>query len=194
MELLSGETLNKRVSRRGRLPEGEAVPLLQQVITGLQAIHASGIVHRDLKSENVFLVPDPRGERAVVMDFGLARALDGSVVSTWPLARVLAGTIDTMAPEQIEGRSPEPTMDVFALGVLMFEVLVGRRPFVDVPPMKRLREKAPLPSSMYPALHPRWDRIIGRCMELDPAARYPDLNELASALARALRPVAGASF
>jgi serine/threonine protein kinase len=194
MEFLAGETLNKRVTRRGRMPEFEAVPLLLQVITGLQAIHASGIVHRDLKSENVFLVPDPRGERAVVMDFGLARALDGSVVSTWPLARVLAGTIDTMAPEQIEGRPPEATMDIFAFGVLLFEVLTGRRPFIDVPPMKRLREKAPLPSSVNATLHPRWDRIIGRCLELDAKLRYPDFSELAMALNKALRPVAGATF
>jgi serine/threonine protein kinase len=190
MEFLAGETLSQRVTRRGRLPESEAIALMQQVLGGLQAIHASGIVHRDLKSENVFLVPDPRGERAVVMDFGLARALDGSVVSTWPLARMLAGTIDTMAPEQIEGRPPEPTMDVFAVGVLLFEVLTGRRPFLDVPPMKRLREKAPLPSSMNGSLHPRWDRIVGRCLELDPAARYPDLSELATALTKAQRPVA----
>jgi serine/threonine protein kinase len=194
MEFLAGETLNRRITKRGRLPEHEAVPLLQQVIQGLQAIHACGIVHRDLKSENVFLVPDPRGERAVVMDFGLARALDGSVVSTWPLARMLTGTIDTMAPEQIEGRSPEPTMDVFAFGVLLFEALTGRRPFIDVAPMKRLREKAPVPSSIAASLHPRWDRIIGKCLELDPAARYPNLSELAAALVKAQRPVAGPIF
>jgi serine/threonine protein kinase len=193
MEFLDGETLNRRITRRGRLPDGEIMPVLQQVIAGLQAIHASGIVHRDLKSENVFLVPGPRGERAVVMDFGLARALDGSVVSTWPLARMLAGTIDTMAPEQIEGRTPEPTMDVFAFGVLLFEVLTGRRPFVDVPPMKRLRDKAPLPSSINPALHPRWDRIVGKCMETQPAARYQDFREIADALLKAQRPV-GVTF
>jgi serine/threonine protein kinase len=194
MEFLNGETLNRRITKRGAMPEAEAIALLQQVLTGLQAIHACGIVHRDLKSENVFLVPDPRGERAVVMDFGLARALDGSVVSTWPLARMLAGTIDTMAPEQIEGRTPEPSMDIFAFGVLLFEVLTGRRPFIDTPPMKRLREKAPLPSSVNANLHPRWDRIIGKCMELAPAARYPDFGEVAAALAKAARPVAGASF
>jgi serine/threonine protein kinase len=193
MEFLAGETLNRRVTRRGRLPEGELIPLLQQVIVGLQAIHACGIVHRDLKSENVFLVPAARGERAVVMDFGLARALDGSVVSTWPLARMLAGTIDTMAPEQIEGRTPEPTMDVFAFGVLLFEVLTGRRPFIDVPPMKRLREKAPLPSSVNSSLHPRWDRIVGKCMETNPTARYQDFREIADALMKAQRPV-GVTF
>jgi serine/threonine protein kinase len=193
MEFLAGETLHQRVTKRGRMPEGEFVPLLQQVIAGLQAIHASGIVHRDLKSENVFLVPTPRGDRAVVMDFGLARALDGSVVSTWPLARMLAGTLDTMAPEQIEGRKPEPTMDVFAFGVMLFEVLTGRRPFIDVPPMKRLREKAPLPSSAVPTLHPRWDRIVGRCLETQPSARYQDFREIADALMRSQRPV-GATF
>jgi serine/threonine protein kinase len=192
MEFLSGETLARRVVKRGRLPEVDAAALLGQVVAGLQAIHACGIVHRDLKSENVFLVPDPRGfERAVVMDFGLARSLDGSVVSTWPLARVLAGTIDTMAPEQIEGRHPEPAMDIFAFGVLAFELLTGRRPFVDVPPIKRLREPAPLPSSVAPDLHPRWDRIVGRCLEIDPANRFPSLSDLAAALARAQRPVAG---
>jgi serine/threonine protein kinase len=193
MEFLAGETLAQRVRRATRMSEAEAIPLLQQVINGLQAIHSVGIVHRDLKSENVFLVPDPRGgERVVVMDFGLARALDGSVVSTWPLVRSIAGTIDTMAPEQIEGRPPAPAIDVFAFGVLLFEVLTGRRPFIDTPPVKRLRDKAPLPSSVAPDLHPRWDRIVGRCLELDPGARFPNLGELAAALVRAQRPVAGA--
>jgi serine/threonine protein kinase len=192
MEFLAGETLSRRIQRRSRMPDHEAVPILKQVIAGLQAIHSCGIVHRDLKSENVFLVPDPRGgERVVVVDFGLARSVDGSVVSTWPLARVLAGTLDTMAPEQIEGRHPEPAVDIFAFGVLAFEVLTGRRPFVDVPPIKRLRDRAPAPSSVCPDLHPRWDRIIGHCLEIDPAHRYATLVDLAAALTRAQRPVAG---
>jgi serine/threonine protein kinase len=191
MEFLTGETLSQRVARRGRLPGREAVPLLRQVIAGLQAIHACGIVHRDLKSENVFLVPDARGrERVVVMDFGLARAIDGSVVSTWPLARVFAGTIDTMAPEQLEGRPFGPAVDIFAFGVLAFEVVTGRRPFVNVPPLQRLRHRSPAPSSVASDLHACWDAIIGRCLELEPSARFAHLDELDAALASSLPAIA----
>jgi serine/threonine protein kinase len=187
MEFLIGETLAQRLARRGRLPAREAVPLLRQVIAGLRAIHESGIVHRDLKSENVFLVPDPRArERVVVMDFGLARAVDGSVVSTWPLARVFAGTIDTMAPEQLEGRAFGPAVDIFAFGVLAFEALAGRRPFVNVPPLQRLRQRAPAPSLYAPDLHRSWDAIIGRCLELDPRARFPSLEDLDATLIQSL--------
>jgi eukaryotic-like serine/threonine-protein kinase len=179
MEFLVGEALSRRLARRGRISSRAAVPLLRQVLAGLQAIHACGIVHRDLKSENVFLVPDAAGdERVVTMDFGLARAIDSSVVSTWPLSPVVAGTIDTMAPEQIEGRTPEPAMDVFAFGVLAFEVLSGRRPFIDMSPARRLRESAVSPSSLVPDLPRRWDAIIGRCLELKPSARYTTLSEL----------------
>ncbi len=186
MEFLIGETLAQRLARRGRLPGREAVPLLRQVIAGLQAIHANGIVHRDLKSENVFLVPDPRvRERVVVMDFGLARAVDGSVVSTWPLARVFAGTIDTMAPEQLEGRTFGPAVDIFAFGVLAFEVVAGRRPFVNVPPLQRLRQRSPAPSLYAPDLHPQWDAIIGRCLELEAGARFACLEDLDAALLNA---------
>jgi serine/threonine protein kinase len=193
MEFLAGETLAARIARQGRLREAVAGPILQQAIGGLQAIHACGIVHRDFKTENVFLVPLSRGERALVMDFGLARALDGSVISTWPLTKVLAGTIDTMAPEQIEGRTPEPTMDVFAFGVFLFEVLTGRRPFINVPVISRLCDRAPLPSSVIATLDPRWDAIVARCLELDPAARFPNLGELAVAINKLLQP-AGAAF
>jgi eukaryotic-like serine/threonine-protein kinase len=189
MEFLAGETLANRVARGGRIPEATAAPIMLQVIAGLQAIHASGIVHRDFKSENVFLVPHTRGERALVMDFGLARALDGTVASTWPLVRVLAGTIDTMPPEQIEGRPPEPTMDVFSFGVLLFEMLTGRRPFINVPVIKRLVERAPAPSSIVASLAGSWDPIIGRCLELNPAARFPNLNDLSIALNKVLRPI-----
>jgi eukaryotic-like serine/threonine-protein kinase len=192
MEFLQGETLATRITRSGRLPERAALPILQQVIGGLQAIHACGIVHRDLKAENVFLVPVAAGERALVMDFGLARALDGSVVSTWPLTQMMAGTIDTMAPEQIEGRPPEPTMDVYAVGVLLFHMLTGRRPFNNVPVVQRLSAKAPLPSSVVAHLDPRWDAIVGRCLALKPTERFQSLGELKVALSRTLPvPMAG---
>ncbi len=191
MEYLEGETLRARVARRGGLPEAEALPLARQVLAGLAAIHGAGIVHRDLKSENVFLVPDGRGgERAVLMDFGLARALDGSIVSTWPRTRALAGTLDCMAPEQIEGKPLGVAADVFACGVLLFELLTGRRPFVGLPPATRLRAVAPAPSTLAPALGTRWDAVIARCLALRPSERHADAAALADALPRPGWPAA----
>jgi serine/threonine protein kinase len=187
MEFLSGETLAARIARKGRLQVSEATPIIVQALAGMQAIHASGIVHRDFKTENVFLVPTSRGERALVLDFGLARALDGSVISTWPLTQVLAGTIDTMAPEQIEGRTAEPTLDVFSFGVFLFEVLTGRRPFINVPVITRLVEAAPVPSSIVANLQPGWDNIVGRCLQLDPKRRFQTLAELEQAMGHVLR-------
>jgi eukaryotic-like serine/threonine-protein kinase len=126
---------------------------------------------------------DGGGERVVVLDFGLARSVDGSVVSTWPSVGVLAGTLDTMAPEQIEGRRPGPAADVFALGVLVFEMLAGRRPFVDVPPLERLRGRHPRPSDAVAGLAPGWDALVDRCLEVDPDRRWPGVRAFAAALA-----------
>ena len=182
MEFLEGETLARRIARLGPPPDQPAVEILNQVLSGLEAIHHAGIVHRDLKSENIMLVAEAGRTRVVVMDFGLARATDGSVISTWPVTSVRVGTIDSMAPEQIEGKPATTAMDIFALGVVMFEMVTGRRPFVDVPPLKRLRNTAPLPSSLAPALDPRWDEVIGRCLKVRPDARYRTLNEVREAL------------
>jgi serine/threonine protein kinase len=185
MEFLSGETLAERLGRRSRYTPAEALPVLRQILAGLKAIHDAGIVHRDLKSENVFLVADPRGEeRAVLMDFGLARAVDGSVPTTMP-HRVagLAGTIDCMAPEQIHGGIPVgPAADVFAVGVLIFELLTGQRPFVRVPPWQRLNDPSPRLQSVAPHLPRAWDALVRRCLERKPVDRYAHLDELVAAL------------
>jgi serine/threonine protein kinase len=191
MEFLAGETLAQRIARRGPYTPDEARPLLQQILAGLKAIHGAGIVHRDLKSENVFLVADPRGEeRAVLMDFGLARAVDGSVPTTLPHRLAgLAGTIDCMAPEQIHGGVPVgPTADVFALGVLMYELLSGKRPFVRVPPWQRLNDASPRLAAAAPHLPRTWDALVGRCLQRRPDDRFQELDEVLDALPRPLRP------
>jgi serine/threonine protein kinase len=185
MEFLSGETLAQRMAKHGPFSPDQARPLLRQILGGLKAIHDAGIVHRDLKSENVFLVADPRGEeRAVLMDFGLARAVDGSVPTTMPLRTGgPAGTIDCMAPEQIHGGKPVgPAADVFAVGVLLFELLAGRRPFVRVPPWQRLTEPAPRLATAAPHLPRAWDAVVRRCLEQKPEDRFPDLEQLLAAL------------
>ena len=184
MEFLHGETLRSRIERVGALTPATVQPVFDQVLQGLSAIHDAGIVHRDLKSENVFLVSDaPRAERAVVMDFGLARALDGSVVSTWPRSRTLAGTLDTMAPEQIAGGAVKPAADLFAAGIILFELVTGVRPFRNVPPLKRLSQAAPRPSDVRPGIDPRWDDLLGRCLHLDAQQRYPSAEDLRLAVA-----------
>jgi serine/threonine protein kinase len=185
MEFLSGETLAQRIARQGPYSPEQARPLLQQILAGLKAIHDAGIVHRDLKSENVFLVADPRGdERAVLMDFGLARAVDGSVPTTMPHRLAgLAGTIDCMAPEQIHGGIPVgPTADVFALGVLIYELLSGKRPFVRVPPWQRLNDPSPRLTTVAPHLPRGWDALVRRCLERRPDDRFQELDELLAAL------------
>jgi serine/threonine protein kinase len=181
MEWLDGESVAQRIAANGPRPEDETFETALEVLEALGAIHAAGIVHRDLKSENVMLVPSAaRRGRAVVMDFGLARALDGSVVSTWPAQRAVAGTLDAMAPEQLQGRAPTPAVDVFAFGVLLFEMLTGRRPFAGVPPGRRLVEPAPPVSALRPGLDRRWDGVVGRCLALDPAARFAGAGEAAA--------------
>ena len=185
MEFLSGETLAQRIGKRGAYPPADALPLLRQILAGLKAIHGAGIVHRDLKSENVFLVADAHGEeRVVLMDFGLARAVDGSVPTTMPHRLAgLAGTIDCMAPEQIHGGVPVgPAADVFAVGVLLYELLAGKRPFVRVPPWQRLTEPAPRLASAAPHLPRAWDALVRRCLERKPEDRFGHLEELLAAL------------
>jgi serine/threonine protein kinase len=185
MELLRGETLRQRAKRLGSISRDDLTDIVWQIAAALRAMHEASVVHRDLKTENVFLVSAPSGrERAVVMDFGLARAMDGSIVSTSPTSKVLAGTISCMSPEQAEGRPADAASDIFALGVLVFELLTGQRPFAPNPTFGALRGLAPLPSTRAPGIEPAWDRIVARCLETDPTDRYRSVQNLMGDLPR----------
>src|SRR5262249_17281542 len=128
MELLSGETLAERIERTGRLEEAEALPLAEQMAAALTAAHSAGVVHRDFKSGNFMLVPDPQapgGLRAVVTDFGLARR--DPTVPAHPHApqsnlktetEIVIGTPAYMAPEQVEGGAITTSVDIYAFGVV----------------------------------------------------------------------------
>jgi serine/threonine protein kinase len=187
MELLQGVTLTRRLAGRGPLCPEAVAPLMAQIVGGLGAIHAAGIVHRDLKSENVFLVPAPHGERAILMDFGLARVLDGSVLTTMPhLSLALMGTLECMAPEQIEGAKVGPAADIYALGVLLFELLTARRPFRKMSPAIRLTSPPPLPSGIAAALA-GWDPVVARCLARRPEERFARPEDVLAALPVARR-------
>jgi len=188
MELLSGDTLAERIRTRGRLRAADALPLAVQMGAALDAAHAAGIVHRDFKSSNVMLVAGPTGDRAVVTDLGLARAIapDHETAALTGTGDVV-GSPAYMAPEQVAGEAVSPATDVYALGVVLFEMVTGRWPFVGDTPLstaaKRLTEAPPSPRTLVADLDPRWTDTILRCLERQPAARFERGGEVARALA-----------
>jgi tetratricopeptide (TPR) repeat protein/tRNA A-37 threonylcarbamoyl transferase component Bud32/TolB-like protein len=189
MELLRGETLSERLRRGGPLPAGEALPIARQICLGLEAAHQAGIVHRDLKPGNVVLVPARGGLRAVVTDFGLARLEAGHDpgAPTLTTAGGLVGTPAYLAPEQLEGSEITTAVDIYALGIVLYEMATGTVPFIGdsllSTAVKRLKEKPASPRVHAPDLDWRWETAILRCLEREPAARFATALDVAAALA-----------
>jgi TolB-like protein len=186
MELLEGETLAARLRRQGRMTSAEALPLVRDMTEALAAAHRAGVVHRDLKSANVMLVPGPPGQtRAVVTDFGLARVLDIDEASSSG-AGPLVGTCAYMSPEQVEGGPVGAPADIYALGVILFEMMTGRKPFAGetalATALQRVREPPPSPRSHVGDLDPRWEKAILRCLARQPKARFLQPEEVVAAL------------
>ena len=212
MELLAGETLADRLSRDGPLPPNRAVTLARQLASALDAAHAAGVIHRDFKSNNVMLVPlagapdasELGGDRvadlsverlrAVVTDFGLARgAGDGGLAATLALDGASLGTPDYLAPEQVEGREVTPAADVYAFGLVLYEMVTGRLPFSGdtalATAVQRVREDPPSPRTHVPELDGGWERAILGCLERDPADRFKTAGEAL----RSMSPAAAGS-
>ncbi|HTR34699.1 MAG TPA: protein kinase [Bryobacteraceae bacterium] len=174
MEFLEGETLAERL-RRGPLPKPEARVIASQICEGLSAAHHSDVVHGDLKSGNVMLTAGRNGAvRAVITDFGMARPARSNSQSG-----ERGGTPDYMAPELWRGEQPSVASDVYALGVLLYELAAGRRPdWSNVSDEDRLSWKpSPVDS--------KWDRILARCLEPNPERRFQIVDEVVQALAPA---------
>jgi len=168
LELLVGETLATRLTRRGRLPIGEALAVIDSVLCALAFAHERGVLHRDLKPNNVFLTSD---ERIKVLDFGVALELD---TAPGPVTRS-AGTPGYMAPEQRDGKTQDARTDVWAAALLLVECLIGRRP-----------DEQSAASSLAEIESPRALReVLARALAADPATRPQSANELRVALTRA---------
>ena len=187
MELLEGRTLAEHLRGADPLTVAEVERIAAQLVAGLAALHAAGVVHRDFKPGNVMVTDG--GRRAVITDFGLARAAaDGDVAVTAELG--LLGTPAYMAPEQVEGRPATPASDVYALGVTLFELLTGTVPFRAETALAtataRLHRAPPRPSSVRADVPARWDAIVARCLARDPSRR-PHHEEVLAPPARASR-------
>ena len=191
MELLEGETLDKRLTRLGALPVTDALRIMRQVATSVGAAHAHGIIHRDLKPENLFLVRDVEvagGERAKLLDFGIAKLMDGQANLKTQTAAML-GTPMFMSPEQCRGAGQvDQRADIYSLGCVLFQLVTGRPPFdaegVGEIIAMHLREPAPLASSVAAGIPSAVDELIARCLAKDPAARFSSGAELATAIAQ----------
>ena len=178
MEYIDGEDLRSLLTRIGHLPQRKALDIARQLCAGLQAVHDLGVLHRDLKPANVML--DARG-RVRLSDFGLA-AITGDVES----AELRAGTPAYMAPEQLDGRQVTPRTDVYALGLVLYELFTGTRPFVagDIDELRRLQDASDptKPSALVDGLDPAIERAILSCLEGDPALRPHSARAVADAL------------
>jgi len=186
MEYVEGQRLH------GPVPLAEALALAEQILDALDAAHRRGIVHRDLKPENILLTQNG----VKVLDFGIAKierpaAAVGGAVVTEVASRTatgsIVGTLPYMSPEQIEGRDADARSDVFAFGVVMYELIAGNRPFAgETQPSliaSILKEEPPSLSDLQPALPPALAAVVRTCLEKDPEKRWQSAREVRHALA-----------
>jgi hypothetical protein len=185
MELLRGSTLAQHLTGAGPLPLVGVLGFVEQLAAALDAAHAAGVVHRDLKPGNVIIAAG-HPARVVITDFGLARAVTpvrGARVAT---THHFVGTPAYMAPEQVLEKPATTATDIYALGLILFEMVTGTRPFEGPSTlalaMDRLRAPAPRASSRRRGLDPRWDLAIARCLSRDPANRFKRAGDLVAAL------------
>jgi len=194
MELLQGETLGHRL-RRTRLTEREAAAIALGIASALRAAHKVGVIHRDLKPDNIILVPDPDGgpDRPKVLDFGIAKLADAASARVHMTATgALIGTPLYMAPEQARAAGAiDRRADLYSLGCILYHMLVGRPPFVaegDGEVIALQLFAAPEPPSSVVSVTSRMDRLVLRLLEKEPGLRFDCADDVATALA-ALAPL-----
>jgi serine/threonine protein kinase len=184
MELIEGESLLSRLNRVGALPVNEAFEIARQICAGLHEAHAQRIVHRDLKPANIML---DRSGTVKIMDFGVARLIQ----SNGPMTGTIVGTPAYMAPEQAELKPVSPCTDIYAVGLVIYEMITGSPAFQGDTPvavaLKQIREYPKRPREIVPNLSHPVEAAILKCLEKDPAKRFQSVSELDVALERAVK-------
>jgi beta-lactam-binding protein with PASTA domain/predicted Ser/Thr protein kinase len=185
MEYVPGRTLREALRERGRLSPREALDVMEQVLAGLAAAHHAGVAHRDVKPENVLLGP---GHTVKVADFGLARLAAGP---SHTRSGMIIGTAAYLAPEQVSGRGADARSDVYAAGVMLFELLTGTQPHVGESPLavayKHVNEAVRAPSSLVPGLPAALDTLVALATSRDPDLRPADAGQYLRAVSAARR-------
>jgi serine/threonine protein kinase len=178
MEYVEGETLRDLLNRERKLPVTRAIDFAEQLAEAMAYAHAQGVYHRDLKPENILITPDGR---LVVTDFGIA-LLSGARRLTWRWLTSPVGTPDYMAPEQIQGKRGDARTDVYAMGIMLYEMLTGHVPWEGDNPLAVMQQHltAPVPDlrSSNPDVPPPLEAIVRKSLRKDPDERYQDAGEL----------------
>ncbi len=192
MELLEGHTLKHRIAGRP-METAQVAKLGVQIAEALETTHAKGIVHRDIKPANIFVM---NSDHAKVLDFGLAKLLrpvsEMTLTAAFTEPQTLAGTLPYMAPEQLRGQEVDARTDIYALGVVLYEMATGKRPFRDDLPTQLsdaiLHRPPPPPRRFNPSLFSKLEDTILKCLEKDPENRYQSAREVAVDLRRLINP------
>jgi serine/threonine protein kinase, bacterial len=180
MELIEGGTLRELLTERGPMPPHAVAAVLRPVLGGLAAAHRAGLVHRDVKPENVLISDD--GE-VKIADFGLVRAVAAAGITS---TSVILGTAAYLSPEQVRDGNSGPRSDVYSAGILAYELLTGRTPFTGDSALsiayRRLDADVPPPSAAIDGVPPQFDEFVRRATARDPAERYADAIEMGADL------------
>ncbi len=183
MPYVQGSDLSSILKREGRLPVDRTLSIAKQVGAGLAAAHRAGVVHRDLKPANIMV--DADGD-ALIMDFGIARSTTAGMTMT--AGGAIVGTIEYMAPEQAKGEAVDQRADIYAFGLIINDLLLGRRQGTSstmmASLMARMQQAPPPIRSVDPAMPAALDALVTRCVQPDPAARYQQMSELLADLDR----------
>jgi serine/threonine-protein kinase len=193
MEFLFGETLGQLLSRDGAIEPAFALPLIKKAAIGLSVAHSAGIIHRDVKPDNLFLVGEKGDPYEVkVVDFGMAKLITSDLTSVG----MVLGTLDYMAPEQALTDAVDARTDVYGLGVVMYRMLTGRIPFLTRDRTRLIAQHLfthpPRPREIRPSLDPRVEAVVLKALRKNPANRYASMEALIHDLERLLAQRGGA--